>query len=282
MARGIRKWSEKLIEQRLRQGYGEGEGAAYKPWVSTSDFSSLGQTHRAYSAKFERTIELVSDVEWNTFVLAEFSGAVSQVYEGFPIPRDDSLQIAGELGIKHPFYPGTSVPTVMTVDFLTVMGSPDDPRLVAIDCKRSEAAEDERAIEKLQITRAYFAGCGVPHHLVFHSAIPMQKVRNVEWFRGAIWKPGQVEPTLEHLQEASALMLFELAGSQRATSLAEYCASFEQRHGLVSGMGLRVARILLWDHKLRCNLDTARLESQPLSSFQCERPSQPFSKASGL
>ncbi|MDQ0627146.1 TnsA endonuclease N-terminal domain-containing protein [Paraburkholderia graminis] len=267
MPRGIKKWTEELVAHRIREGYGDGEGAQYKPWVSTADFSSQGRTHRAYSQKFGRTIEMVSDVEWNTFVLLEFCKEVTAVYEGFPLPRDTTLEIAAALGIKHPYYPGTTVPAVMTVDFLASLDRNDSSRLLAIDCKRTEDAEDERAIEKLQITHAYFAGCGIEHRLVFHSSLPMQKVRNIEWFRGAVWKPGQTSPSLEQLHELCSAMKDEFSGSTRLDSLAKYCNAFDHRHGVTPGLGLRVARILLWERSLRCDLNTPHLDQAPMSIF---------------
>lgn len=246
----------------------------------TDTFASRGRVHRVYSERFGRTIELMSDVEWNTFVLLEWCRSVKQLYESFPLPRETTLEIASALGIRHPYYPKTNVPAVMTVDMMVVMEIDGETRHVAFDCKRTEDAENEWAIEKLQIARTFFSGCDIAHHLVFHSALPMQKVRNIEYFRGAIWKPGQIDPTREVLREVADLMTYELAGSTRAISLADYCAAFEQRHGLTPGLGLRVARMLLWEQTLRCDLDTPRLENSPLSSFICERTS--LSKASGL
>ncbi|EKS70383.1 MULTISPECIES: heteromeric transposase endonuclease subunit TnsA [Caballeronia] len=267
MPRGIKIWTEELVARRIREGFGDGEGAQYKPWVGTADFSSLGRTHRAYSQRFGRTIEMVSDVEWNTFVLLEYARNVTAVYEGFPLPRETTLELAAALGIKHPYYPGTSVPTVMTVDFLATLEDQRGTRLAAFDCKRTEDAENERAIEKLQITHAYFAGCDVKHHLVFHSSLPMQKVRNIEWARGAIWKPGQTSPSLEQLQELCSLMKHEFSNSSRLDSLAQYCNGFDRRHGVESGLGLRAARILLWEQTLRCDLNVPHLDQAPVSSF---------------
>ncbi|SIT49360.1 Transposon Tn7 transposition protein TnsA [Paraburkholderia ribeironis] len=280
MSRGIQNWTEELIARRIREGYGDGEGPNYKPWISTATFSSRGRIHRAYSERFGRTIELVSDVEWNTFVLLEWCRSVKQLYESFPLPRETTLEIASALGIRHPYYPGTNIPAVMTVDMMVIMEIDGETRHVAYDCKRTEDAEKEWVIEKLQIVRKFFAGCDIAHHLVFHSALPMQKVRNIEYFRGAIWKPGQIEPTREVLREVADLMTYELTGSTRTISLADYCSGFEQRHGLTPGLGLRVARILLWEQTLRCDLNTPRLENAPLSSFICEGPA--LSRASGL
>ncbi|EIN01543.1 transposon Tn7 transposition protein TnsA [Paraburkholderia hospita] len=267
MARGIRNWSEELIARRIREGYGDGEGASYKPWVRTADFTSAGRTSRVFSSKFGRTFELVSDVETNSFYMLEFAPSVIQVYEQFRLDRDETLQIAAAHGIAHPCYPGTHVSTVMTADFLVVMGSEDNPRLMAIDCKRSEHAGDPRAIEKLEITRRYFAGRDVPHRLVFHSKLPLTLVRNIEWARGGVIKPGQLDPSPEFLLDKADLMVHELRHSTRSMSLSEYCVSFEQRHGLRQGLGLRIARMLIWEHRIQCGMTTPHLERAPMYSF---------------
>lgn len=282
MGRGIRRWSRAIIEQRIREGYGEGEGPAYKPWIRTTDFSSAGRISRPYSAKCGRTMELVSDVESNTFSLLEFAPLVVQVYEQYRLEQDETLQIAAALGIAHPYYPGTDVETVMTVDFLVLTGSLDAPSYLAIDCKRSEDADDPRALEKLQITHAYFAGRDVPHRLVYHSRLPMQMVRNIEWARGAAIKPGQIEPAPDHLREQAEMMIHEIKHSNRSSTLAQYCAGFEKRHGLRTGMGLRIARYLIWEHRLQCDLLTPRLEAAPLASFTVAGTTPETKHASGL
>jgi hypothetical protein len=269
VGKGIQKWSEAVIEKREQQGYGSGNGAAYKPWVGAHDVASTGRMHRSFSQIFDRTIQMLSDVEWNTFLLLEHSRKFTQVYEGFPLERKWTLQIAEALGIQHPHYERTHVPAVMTVDFLAVRENQDDTLLVAFDCKRSEDAEDERTIEKLQITRAYFAGRGVAHHLVFHSALPMSKVKNIEWMRAATLKEGEIEPYNGYFREKASQMAYELSTGKHSTPLNEYCASFEFRHQMRQGDGLRVARILLWEHTLKCDISNPNLQSAPMNSFIC-------------
>jgi hypothetical protein len=41
-----------------------------------------------------------------------------RIREQFPLPRDKTLEVAMQLGERHPYYPGTHVPAVMTVDFM--------------------------------------------------------------------------------------------------------------------------------------------------------------------
>lgn len=279
MGRGIRKWTEQLVAQRVRDGYGEGRGAAYKPWVGTADFSSSGRIRRAYSPKFERTMQLLSDAEWHTFLLLEFADDVGELYEAFPMERTITLQIAAALGIAHPYYPGTDVPTVMTIDFLAV--NRDGDAIRTFDVKRTEDAENERAVEKLQITREYCTGRGIAHHLVFHSALPMVKVRNIEWIRGGLLKEGELEPYNGYFREKAQLMASELTRVSHNLPLNKYCSGFDSRHGLTPGDGLRIAKILMWEKTLRGDIANPDLQSAPLLSFRALTPEIGGRTASG-
>ena len=266
MSRGIKKWTDALIEQRQRSGYGEGTGATYKSWINTADYPSRGRIRRAYSPKFGRTIHLMSDIEWHTFLLLEYSESVDELYEQFPMERDVTLQIAAALGITHPYYSGTHVPTVMTLDFLTL--SRRTGILRAFDVNTVLIAEDRRSIEKLQIARAYCTGRSVSHHLIFDSKLPIAKIRNIEWIRSGLLMDGEIEPYPEYLHEKAQLMAHELTSTARHNiSLSQYCTGFDVRHGLESGVGWRVAKILIWNKTLRCDINNPDLPSAPLLSF---------------
>jgi hypothetical protein len=269
MARTSKRMSEEKIERLLAEGRGRGEGADWKPWIEVFDFSSMGRVSRTFSPKFGRTVHLMSDVERNTFYALEWSSRVTGVKEEFPLSRDGTLYIAKSLGIKHPTYPGTTVPCVMTVDFFVDVIADGKPEFEAIDCKHTGGIEDPRAIEKLQITRAYFAAMDIPHRLVLDSTLPMQKIHNIEWIRGGMIKPGEDEIYAGAHREQCQIMAHELANSIRNQRLKEYCGSFEKRHGLRPGMGLRIAKSLMYDHVLICDLNTPDLAETPLASFSC-------------
>ncbi|MFM0653451.1 TnsA endonuclease N-terminal domain-containing protein [Paraburkholderia sediminicola] len=269
MGKGIQVWTEAVIAKKQKRGDGSGEGTAYKPWLGAHDVASIGTLHRSFSQAFGRSIHMLSDVEWRTFLLLEHSKKFTQVYECYPLERDVTLQIAEALRIRHPHYPGTHIPTVMTVDFLGVDERADDMRIVAFDCKRSEEAENENSIAKLQITREYFAGRGVPHHLVFHSELPMEKVKNVEWMRSTSLKEGEIERYPGFFQDKATQMARELSAGTHAMPLNKFCSSFEFRHQMAPGEGLRVAGMLMWEHILKGDICNPDLKSAPLNSFVC-------------
>lgn len=268
MARGPKKWDEATIERMRLEGRGKGEGRHYKPWIGVLEFSSRGRSRRVAGVKTGREHQLFSDVEWELFLLLEWARNVIDIREQFPLDRELTLEIAAMLRIRHPVYPGTKVPAVMTVDFLATEERNGSRSLVAYNAKRTEEAEDARSLEKLEIQRYYFQGIGSPHHLVFSSQIPPNTVRNLTWIRGGILKPGEQEPYPNCLAENAQKMAADLAHRKSSQSLAEYCGTFDTRFGLPSGTGMRVARILMQDRVLSADLESPDLPSAPLAAFR--------------
>lgn len=249
-------------------GCGKGRGAAYEPWIRVEDFSSLGRARRVWSPKTSRTHHLMSDVEFNLFLILEWQTDISDIREQYPLDRELTQTVARTLGIRHPYYPGTHVPTVMTVDFLVTKLTAQGEQLIALNAKRDEEAEDEHSLLKMEIQREYFAQLEIPHHLVYHSQIPETKVRNIAYIRDALLKEGEMEPRpgfFKSLCERMANSLY--AHSSDATPLSKYCDSFDTRHGLERGTGLRIARMLMQQRILRPNLAAISLEAEPLFSF---------------
>ena len=169
-------WSEKRIEKLQKEGRGRGCGSEYKPWLEITEISSSGVSHRPFSSKTQRTHHLLSNVELGFFLMLDWASDVLDIREQFPLPRSVTRQVAAELGIQHPFYPGTHVETVMTIDFLVTRMKNGVEVLEAYDAKRSDGVEDTRTIEKLEIAREACQLNGVPHFLVFHDELPKTKV----------------------------------------------------------------------------------------------------------
>lgn len=262
------KWTEKKIEERQRDGYGCGRGAAYKPWLEVQDLSSLGRSRRMWSHKTGRVHHLFSDVERDLFIACEWSHEVVDIREQFPLDREITQTLAHELGIRHPHYPTTNVPTVMTVDFLLTLRREGNDSLLALNAKRDEEAEEENSLLKLEIQRSYFEAMGIPHHLMYHSQLPKQKLTNIYWIRDAQLSEGEVEPRPGMFSSLKTRMALELAASSsQHQPLHAYCDDFDSRYGVDSGTGLRVARMLMQERALMANLEAKNLAAEPVSSF---------------
>jgi TnsA endonuclease N terminal len=276
MLTGPKKWTEKTIEARRKAGYGEGRGPNYKPWISATDLTGDSRVHRMHSPKFKRTIHLLSDVERDTFELLEYAQDVVELEEQKPMDRDRTLTIARALGVRHPYYPGTHVPTVMTIDMVAYRLSEGATlRGQAWDCKYALDEKDEHAINKLQITRRYCEEEGIEHRLILRSSIPPMMIRNIAWIRGGAIKSGEVEPYEGAFEEHLNILAYHLhraigdVAEQSRWTLVQFCTRYEIGQGLGLGMGLRLAKTLMHKHTLTCDIEGGPVADMPLSQFKC-------------
>lgn len=261
------EWKEELIERRLKEGRGKGLKAAYKPLLEVHDLSSMGVSRRVPGIKTGRTHHLLSNVEYDFYLMLEWALDVVDIREQFPLDRELTRDLAMTLRICHPTYPGTNVPTVMSVDFLVNRIRNGESTLVAFDIKRTEDAEDSRTLDKLELARATCEALEIPHHLVYHSELPQTKIRNIEWIIGGQYVEGEVEPFKGYLDEHCARMLIDLANAEQRLPLNEYCSKYDERCGLQQGTGLRVARMLMQRREFVPTLSQPDLAQAVLSSF---------------
>lgn len=264
------KWSEKKIATLAKEGRGQGTFEDYKPWITIRDISSLGRKHLVPGGRFGRDIHLLSDIEYGVYLLLERSPNVLELYEQFPLDRDVTQSVAAQLGIKHPCYPGTNIPVVMTVDFMTATARDGQRLHEAFDAKDDSAFADARTVEKLEISRAALELMEIRHHIVLGSQLPQRKVANLKWIHHAEVRPGEVEPTPGYFDEMALRFHRHFTSAARATpgkSLQRVCAEFDSMHGTDVGTGLRVARILMVRRELGPDLDQPDLLDAPLSTF---------------
>ncbi|MGB7399042.1 TnsA endonuclease N-terminal domain-containing protein [Castellaniella sp.] len=263
-------WTEEKIRRMEAEGRGRGSGAGYRPWLEVASVSSIGRSRRVSSPKTGRTHHLLSDVEHDLFLACEWAQNVVDIREQYPLPREVTQTIAQKLRIRHPFYPGTHVPTVMTVDFLLTVLVGGEKKFLALNAKRDEEANDVRSLEKLEIQRTALEEMEVSHYLIYDSQIPQQKLRNIEWIRGALMKEGETEPYVGFFKGLASRMTEELATAADpvlAATVEEYCTAFDVRHGVQTGTGLRVVRMLMAERSLMPDLTSPDLTRESLASF---------------
>lgn len=176
------------IDNYVRQGYGQGEGASYMPWIRIQDVSSRGKSRETRGIKTGRIYHTLSNLEYGYLLLLEFSDEVVDIREQFPVfPTATSKRIAAELGIRYPVYKNTQVPFVMTADFLVTLRNPDGTRRLAIrTCKYEEELlpqpELARTIEKLDLEKAIWRANGHSDwKLVTDRVITNTLVDNLDW-----------------------------------------------------------------------------------------------------
>lgn len=105
-------FDEAKIAKRLKEG--RGVGVAYLPWLTMQDVPSQGRSHRFVGRVTGRKHHLLSDLELRARLIYDWSDAVTDIREQFPLDRDDTRRIASAMGVAHPIDVRSKVDLVMT------------------------------------------------------------------------------------------------------------------------------------------------------------------------
>jgi hypothetical protein len=267
MSRGIKKWSEEAITRLQREGRGTGHGPNYKPWILTTDMYSLGRTHELYSHKTRRQHQLLSDGERDAFLLLEWSQDIIDIREQLPLPRDITRGLALENALRHPHYPGTHVPVVMTIDFVVTKLVNGQETSEAFSVKVQEDLNKPAVVERLELERVACQGLGMPYRLLVKERMPQAKLKNIRWIRDAQLDRDAIEPFPGFYEQHQVRMWQDITNRRYQGSLADYCAEYDRRYSVELGTALRVARMLLSSRTLVMDLNNAQPQCAPMASF---------------
>lgn len=178
------------VDRYVAQGYGSGEGEAYQPWLRVQDVPSRGRSRKVAGMKVNRTHQVFSDLEYHYLTVLEFSERVIDIREQYPLfPTQEALQIAADIGIAYPRYPGTTVPYVMTTDFVVTCTDATGQKYTAARTLKyaDELTEQKsllRRLEKFELEQALWASKGVTDWAVItENMLGRTLTRNLEWLR---------------------------------------------------------------------------------------------------
>ncbi|MBT3067959.1 TnsA endonuclease N-terminal domain-containing protein [Rhodoferax sp. U11-2br] len=206
--------------------------------------------------KLDRVVHTHSYIERAFLLVAEFMASFHDVQEQWPLPREVTLGAAESLGIRHPTYPVSRIPVVMTVDFLLTTVTPDGELIkVPWDCKREEDLKDPRILEKLSLHRAAAEHLKLkPSRLFTDRSVPKQVLRNIEWIRATLPLAGEPDWVHALYRSGPADMLQDLVSTAPKALVWDYCADYDARKGYEPTTALRIFGWLLWAHKLELNI----------------------------
>jgi hypothetical protein len=168
------------IEKRIKEGRGKGIAGDYKPWLTIQDVASKGRASRIKGIKTGRKHELLSDMERNYFYILDFSDAVQDIREQFPLlPLEETLLIAEELGYEHPKDPETGELVVMTTDFLVNIVYNNENIEIARTIKQKDDLLDRRIVEKFEIERVFWERKGIDWSVITEEEIDDTEAENI-------------------------------------------------------------------------------------------------------
>lgn len=149
---------------------GTGDNVEYKPYIQVGEFGSLGTTACVIDYKTGRTVHLLSQAEVIAWYLLRWKDDVIDIKEQYPLPLKDTLEIAKEYGISHPFK--NNEPAVLTTD-LYINSSTGD---FAISIK---ANKRELKYNNLFIEKKYWEKQSVPWKLISKDELNITRYKNI-------------------------------------------------------------------------------------------------------
>lgn len=242
MARRRYGIDEKRIAERIKEGRGQGHGKDYKPWLTMRDVASYGRSSRPLGATTGRKHELLSDNERAVFLVLDAAKAVVDIREQFPLPREDTIRIAAEMGVLHPQDGGVDI--VMTTDFLVDVRVGKRVRRQAITVKPWSRLDDRRTIEKFEIERRYWLSQNVPWQITTDLEIAFDARMVNLWVQDMTTFDHHEAPHPDYWPELCESLLAALAEAE-SQPLRDFLGRLEAEHQSKPGDGLAVIRHLL-------------------------------------
>ena len=230
----------------------------YRPFLKVRDVPSRGRSSMVLGLRSGRVHHYLSDLEYKVHILAEYDPNVEDIREQFALlPWQDTQDIADSLGIRHPIYPGTKTPVVMTSDLvLTLVGSHYNKHAVISVKPSKEIAPDNpkahRCLEKLLIEKSYWSRRGTPWKVVTERDINHTRFYNLNNTRAAIiaWE-------LDHLNVHMPAFL-ELFNKHwdHDVSLNQILSSTAKRIGIGTYECFMLFGRAIWQKLLPVNIDS--------------------------
>ncbi len=203
--RGRRFATEADIQRHITNGFGNGAGAGYMPWLRVQDVPSRGRSHKIKGEKVDRLHHFFSDLERAYFLVCEFSENVVDIREQYPLfPRERAQAIASSIGVPYPKYPKTTLPYVMTTDFLLTIKEPNGSfKTVARTIKYRNDLEGKsarRTLEKLEVERRFWASQGVDWAIVTEEMFTSDLIKNLGLIRKCAQLPRALANPSLHIE----------------------------------------------------------------------------------
>ena len=141
--------------------------ASYQPGIRVYDFPSKGKVVRIKGRLSGDVHHLLSQHEKYFFLCLNYDMSVTKIWEQVFLELEDTLLIAAELKIKHPY--ADRLPARMTTDICYIK----DGIMHAVAIKTTKDLESERTREKLTIEGVYWARKGIDWRIMTEKEISL-------------------------------------------------------------------------------------------------------------
>lgn len=252
-------------QERIDEGRGTGTGADYLSWIAFRDFRSKGDESRKSEGRHGREILTLSQIEARTFFMLDVNPDVIEIYDQYPLDREETRSIARDLGIEHPKCPRSGADLDMTSDFLAEVRTDTGIVQFPFQCKSSTDVSNFRIAEKMEIERRYWQAHDKKLRVVTESpaCIPdafFKNARRLQQHR-FLHKAVVNDVTLTY-EHRKALILVAVRAATASETLNELAGRLAQQTSHSIDQFTQVISNLIYRGDLVCNMHAVDLLSQ--------------------
>lgn len=260
MGRRKQDWTKAKFERYVKEGRGQGSGKSYKPWITIQDFPSKGRVSRTPGWKSDRVHHFMSDWELRYFYLLEWSDAVIDIQEQYPLlDLDLAFCIADEIGIKYPKDKNTDVSYVLTTDFVLTIQEQGKSRKIARTVKMAEELKKKRTLEKLELEKVYWERQNVDWAIVTEQEISRVFADNVRWVHPNYHWELLAEQNSEHCRYINNILKDRLNSKQ--SRINSITLKLDRDMDLESGTCLSLFKHLIARKEIVIDMNEAKISS---------------------
>lgn len=191
------------------------EKYGYKPWNTIRQSHTYGQGQEILNRFNDRTIHLYSRGERQLFVLLEAMPNVIDIKEQFPLPLNETLDLASELNIKHPGaykerfeHDGIIPAKTMTSDLVVTFRLPNNKEKIVVYSFKYQESLDylanprtaKRTWDKLKLEREYWQREEIEWVLMTEQCYSPIYIYNLEYLRECFEYPELLDVSDEFYQ----------------------------------------------------------------------------------
>lgn len=147
---------------------GEGVGADYIPYITTSEFNSQGTTSVIKDWKTGRGVHCLSQGEMLLYYILRWDDHNVDIREQYPLDYEETVKIAENMGVAPPR-------EIMTTDMLVTLAN---GKYVAYSVKADKNLNN-RQLQLLCIEKQYWLNRDTEYQLVFKSDINTTLATNI-------------------------------------------------------------------------------------------------------
>lgn len=255
----------KKIAKLIEEGYGQGEGIEYRPFLDTIRVSSRGRVSRI-KGWGGRVHHFLSDSETRLFYLYEFAGK-EDIREHYPLLEgmEEIIPNLDDELLKRLVNQNTGEPLILTTTFLiTEKDENGELSYFARSVKDYRQLENKQVIDRFEIMKKYWEDKGVDYGIITNKEIPLMVAKNIEFihpfFHLDEYGIG------DEMQKFLKNRLVDMIGNSETKQIKEILSMFDSEFNIDQGTGIVIYKHLLSRKILIVNMDEAISFNQPCNS----------------